>query len=221
MVLASSGTEEFFMYLPASFKEERVPVLHDAIRNIKLGTLITLGSEGIEASPLPMLVDPEPGPFGTLYGHLARANPQWKRAASEPEALVTFLGPNAYVTPSWYETKRETGKVVPTWNYITIHAYGSPRFIQDRDELLGIVTRLTNRHESERKQPWAVTDAPADYIDGMLKAIVGFALPITRLEGKWKLSQNRNAADIAGVRAGHAAEQGETAAALAEAMAEL
>jgi transcriptional regulator len=208
------------MYLPASFKEERVAVLHDAIRNIKLGTLVTLGSEGFEASPLPMLIDPETGPFGTLIGHLARANPQWKRAAAEPEALVTFLGPNGYVTPSWYKTKRETGKVVPTWNYITVHAYGTPRFIQDRDELLDIVTRLTTRHESARKDPWAVTDAPADYIDGMLKAIVGIALPITRLEGKWKLSQNRNPADIAGVREGTAAEPGDDAAALAAAMAD-
>jgi transcriptional regulator len=209
------------MYLPASFKEERVSVLHAAIRNIKIGTLITLGSEGLEASHLPMLIDPEPAPFGTLIGHLARANPQWKRAAAEPQALVTFLGPNAYVTPSWYETKRETGKVVPTWNYIAVHATGTPRFIQDRDELLGIVTRLTETHESERKAPWAVTDAPADYIEGMLKAIVGFALPITRLEGKWKLSQNRNAADIAGVRDGTAAEPGDKAAALAAAMADL
>ncbi len=209
------------MYLPASFKEERVPVLHAAIRGIKVGTLITLGSEGLEASPLPMLVDPEPAPFGTLYGHLARANPQWKRAAPTPEALVTFLGPNAYVTPSWYPAKREHGKVVPTWNYIAIQATGTPRWIEDRDELLGIVTRLTETHEGARKQPWAVTDAPADYIDGMLKAIVGFALPITRLEGKWKLSQNRNPADIAGVRAGTAAEPGDNAAALAAAMADL
>ena len=209
------------MYLPASFKEERVPVLHDAIRNIKVGTLITLGGEGLEASHLPMLIDPEPAPFGTLIGHLARANPQWKRAAAAPESLVTFLGPNAYVTPSWYETKRETGKVVPTWNYITVHATGTPRFIEDRDELLDIVTRLTKTHESARKAPWAVTDAPADYIEGMLKAIVGFALPITRLEGKWKLSQNRNPADIAGVREGTAAEPGDNAAALAAAMADL
>jgi transcriptional regulator len=209
------------MYLPASFKEDRVPVLHDAIRGIKVGTLITLGVEGLEASHLPMLVDPEPAPFGTLYGHLARANPQWKRAASTPEALVTFLGPNGYVTPSWYAAKRETGKVVPTWNYIAVHAYGTPRFIEDRDELLEIVTRLTTTHESPRAAPWAVTDAPADYIDGMLKAIVGFALPITRLEGKWKLSQNRNAADIAGVREGHKQEPGENAAALAAAMTDL
>jgi len=209
------------MYLPSSFKEERVPVLHDAIRHIKTGTLVTLGGEGLEASPLPMLIDAEPAPFGTLYGHLARANPQWKRAAASPEALVTFLGPNAYVTPAWYAAKREHGKVVPTWNYITVHAYGTPRWIEDREELRGIVTRLTDTHERDRAAPWSVTDAPADYIDGMLKAIVGFALPITRLEGKWKLSQNRNAADIAGVREGYAAEAGDNAAALAAAMGDL
>jgi transcriptional regulator len=209
------------MYLPSAFKEERVPVLHAAIRNIKVGTLITLGSEGLEASPLPMLIDAEPGPFGTLYGHLAKANPQWKRAAAAPPALVTFLGPNAYVTPSWYEAKRAHGKVVPTWNYITVQATGTPRWIEDRDELLGIVTRLTDTHEKDRADPWAVTDAPADYIDGMLKAIVGFALPIARLEGKWTLSQNRAPADLAGVREGYAAQAGETAAALAAAMADL
>ena len=207
------------MYLPAAFKEERVDVLHDAIRRIKVGTLVTMGVDGLEASHLPMLIDPEPAPYGTLVGHLARANPQWKRAAPAPEALVTFLGPNAYVTPSWYAAKREHGKVVPTWNYIAVHAYGTPRFIEDRDALLGIVTRLTDAHESGRKAPWAVTDAPADYIDGMLKAIVGVALPITRLEGKWKLSQNRSAADRAGVREGYVQEPGENAAAMAAAMA--
>jgi transcriptional regulator len=209
------------MYLPTAFKEERVPVLHDAIGRIKVGTLVTLGAQGLEASHLPMLIDPEPGPFGTLIGHIARGNPQWKRAAPEPEAMVTFLGPNGYVTPAWYETKRETGKVVPTWNYIAVHAYGTPRFIEDRDELLSIVTRLTQTHESGRTAPWAVTDAPADYIDGMLKAIVGVAIPLTRLEGKWKLSQNRNAADIAGVRAGLAQEPGDDAAAMAATMVDL
>jgi transcriptional regulator len=206
------------MYLPASFKEERVDVLHDAIRGIAVGTLVTLGSEGLEATHLPLLVDPAPGPFGTLRGHLARANPQWKRADAKVEALVTVLGPNAYVTPSWYPSKRETGKVVPTWNYIAVHAYGTPRFIEDREELRGIVSRLTETHERRRAEPWAVGDAPADYIEAMLKAIVGVELPIARLEGKWKLSQNKAAADIAGIRAGLAQEPGEAAADLVAAM---
>ena len=210
------------MYVPNHFKEDRVPELHAAIRQIRIGTLITNGADGLEASHIPMLIDPEPAPYGTLRGHIARGNGQWKRATAGGEALVTFLGPNAYISPSWYPAKQEHGKVVPTWNYIAIHATGVPRFFDDRAPLLDIVTRLTATHESERDGktpgPWAVTDAPADYIDGMLKAIIGFELPIAKLEGKWKLSQNRSAADIAGVRAGHAGEQGDDHAALVRAM---
>ncbi|HVT54287.1 MAG TPA: FMN-binding negative transcriptional regulator, partial [Dongiaceae bacterium] len=141
------------------------------------------------------------------------------------EALVTFLGPEAYVTPNWFASKRETGKVVPTWNYIAIHAYGPLHFFEDKAPLLDIVTRLTNLHEGKRAGknpgPWAVTDAPADYVDAMLKAIVGFELPIARLEGKWKLSQNKSAADIAGIREGLAAEGDADAAALARAMSDI
>jgi transcriptional regulator len=206
------------MYVPNHFKEDRVPELHAAIRAIRIGTLVTLGSEGMEASHIPLLIDPEPAPYGTLRGHIARSNGQWKRATAGGEALVTFLGPNAYVTPNWFPSKRETGKVVPTWNYIAIHASGPLRFFEDKAPLLDIVTRLTNTHEGKRAAPWAVTDAPADYIDTMLKAIVGFELPIARLEGKWKLSQNKSAADIAGIRDGLAAEQDEDAAALAAVM---
>jgi transcriptional regulator len=208
------------MYVPAHFNETRIPILHEAIRRIAVGTLVTLGSDGLEASHLPMLIDPEPAPLGTLRGHLARANPQWKRATGGAEALVTFLGPNAYVTPSWFATKRETGKVVPTWNYIAVHAAGRPRFFDDRADLLELVARLTGTHEGKRAAPWAVTDAPVDYIDAMLKAIIGFELPIARLEGKWKLSQNKSTADIAGVRDGLAAEPGEDAAALVREMPE-
>jgi transcriptional regulator len=208
------------MYVPNHFKEGRVPELHAMIRAIAIGTLITNGADGMEASHVPMLIDPEPGPYGTLRGHIARGNGQWKRLISGSEALVTFLGPDAYVTPSWFPSKRETGKVVPTWNYIAIHAYGPLHFFEDRAPLLDIVTRLTVAHEGKRQQPWAVTDAPADYIDAMLKAIVGFELPIARLEGKWKLSQNKSAADMAGIRAGLAAETEEDAAALARAMPE-
>jgi transcriptional regulator len=210
------------MYVPAHFDESRVPVLHDAMRRIGFGTLVTRwsdgGSDGLEASHIPLLVDPAPAPFGTLRGHIARANPQWKRADAGTPALVTLLGPDAYVTPSWFPSKRETGKVVPTWNYITVHATGPLRFFDDRAPLLDLVTRLTDAHEGRREKPWAVTDAPAAYIDAMLKAIVGFELPIARLEGKWKLSQNKSAADVAGIRDGLAAEPGEDAAALAEAM---
>jgi len=210
------------MYVPNHFKEDRVPELHAAIQHIGIGTLITNGPDGMEASHVPMLIDPEPGPYGTLRGHIARGNGQWKRAAAGGEALVTFLGPDAYITPNWFPSKRETGKVVPTWNYIAIHASGPLRFFEDKAPLLDIVTRLTALQEGKRPGknpgPWAVTDAPADYVDAMLKAIVGFELPIAKLEGKWKLSQNKSAADIAGVRDGLAAEPDEDAAALARTM---
>jgi transcriptional regulator len=208
------------MYLPKDFKEERVHVLHEAIRQARLGTLITLGPDGMEASHVPMLVDPEPAPFGTLKGHIARANPQWRRASSEVQALAIFLGPDAYITPAWYETKRQSGKVVPTWNYVAIHAYGPLTFYEDADRLLALVTELTETHEAGRAQPWAVSDAPKDFIAGMLKAIVGFELPIARLEGKWKMSQNRPAADRAGTIAGLTTEGDEKEVAVAEIVAE-
>ena len=188
------------MYVPPLFKEDRVDVLHDAIRSTGLATLITNTADGLIASHVPMLLDTAPAPYGTLIGHLARPNPQGRGAIGE--ALAIFQGPEAYITPSWYATKRETGKVVPTWNYVAIHAYGSVEFFDDRERLRDVVTRLTERQESPRAEPWAVTDAPDDFIDMMLKGIVGFALSITRLEGKWKMSQNRPAEDRAGVVAG-------------------
>jgi transcriptional regulator len=165
-----------------------------------LATLVTVTQDGLIASHLPMLLDADPAPYGTLVGHLARPNPQARGAIGE--ALAIFPGPEAYVTPSWYETKRATGKVVPTWNYVTIHAYGTVEFFNDPERLRDVVTRLTDRQEAPRAEPWAVTDAPADFIDVMLKGIVGFTLPISRLEGKWKMSQNRPAEDRAGVVAG-------------------
>lgn len=194
------------MYVPTHFKEDRIDVLHGMMRETALATLVTQGADGIEASHVPMLMDPEPAPFGTLRGHVARANPQWRDAKKQPavgiQSLAMFLGPNAYITPSWYATKKQTGKVVPTWNYVAIHAHGPVTFFEDRDRLLDIVTRLTGRHEGRREAPWAVSDAPADYIEAMLKAIVGFEMPIVKLEGKWKLGQNRSAEDFAGVREG-------------------
>jgi transcriptional regulator len=193
------------LYAAPHFKEDRLEILHETIRETGIATLVTHTSSGMVATHLPMLLDASEGPYGTLLGHVARANPQWRMAA-EGEALAIFLGPNAYVTPSWYATKQETGKVVPTWNYVAVHAYGPVRFFDDPDRLLGIVTRLTERHEAGRAQPWAVSDAPADFVRGMLKAIVGVALPIARLEASRKLSQNRPEADRAGVVAGLAGE---------------
>jgi transcriptional regulator len=188
------------MYVPPLFKEDRIDVLHDAIRSTGLATLITNTAGGLIASHVPMLLDTAPAPYGTLIGHLARPNPQARGAIGE--ALAIFQGPEAYITPSWYATKRENGKVVPTWNYVAIHAYGSVEFFNDRERLRDVVTRLTERQESLRSEPWAVTDAPDDFVDMMLKGIVGFAMPITRLEGKWKMSQNRPAEDRSGVVAG-------------------
>jgi transcriptional regulator len=190
------------MYLPDHFAEPRLEVLHEAIRRSGLATLVSAGTGGLDASHVPLLIESTPAPLGRLLGHVARANPQWQATSAESEALAIFLGPDAYVTPSWYQTKRETGQVVPTWNYVAIHAHGRIRFFQERDRLLDLVTRLTDRQEAPRKAPWKVSDAPAAYLDGMLRRIVGVELTITRLEGKWKASQNRNPADRRGVAEG-------------------
>jgi transcriptional regulator len=158
------------MYVPAHFAEDRIPVLHEAIRGFGLATLVTNTSSGLIASHLPILLSPEPAPHGTLIGHLARPNPQTRDVIGE--ALMIFQGTDGYMTPSYYATKRETGKVVPTWNYISIHAYGTLRFIDDPARKLEIVTDLTNLHEGKRAAPWAVSDAPADFVQGMLNGIV-------------------------------------------------
>jgi transcriptional regulator len=207
------------MYLPSQFTETRPERLREVLSSAGLVTLVTMTDEGMEASHIPLFYHPEPAadgsaPHGTLYGHLAKGNPQWRRFRNDVDALAIFQGSDAYITPSWYETKRESGKVVPTWNYVAVHAYGRLRAFDDREQLLQLVTRLTQKQEKPRPQPWAVTDAPADYIDAMLKGIVGLALPISRLEGKWKMSQNRNAADQAGVIAGLRAEGKEEIAAI-------
>ncbi len=206
------------MHVPSHFKEARVPVLHDAIRRAGLATLVTVGPGGLDASHVPMLVDPEPAPFGTLYGHIARANPQWRGAGPDLEALAIFQGPDAYITPAWYPTKRSTGQVVPTWNYVAIHAHGRVRFFDARDRLRTLVTKLTEAREAGRVEPWAVSDAPEGYIRAQLEAIIGFELPIARLEGKWKMSQNRPAEDRAGAIDGLVREGGEAEAAVAEIM---
>ncbi len=187
------------MYIPQHFNEDRIDVLHDAIRRSGLATLVSMTADGLIASHVPLLLDPEPAPYGTLIGHFARPNPHGRVTDPNVQTLAIFQGPDAYITPSWYATKQETGKVVPTWNYTAIHAYGTLESFDDPDRLLDIVTRLTDRQEAGRAKPWAVSDAPADYVQGMLKGIVGIALPIVRLEGKVKMSQNRPPADRAGV----------------------
>lgn len=191
------------MYVPPAFREDRTDVLHAAIRAARLPVLVGTGPDGLIASHIPMLLDPTAGPLGTLYGHFARANPH---AQTTGEAVAIFQGPEAYITPSWYATKRETEKVVPTWNYVAVHAAGTLEWFTDPDRLLDLVTRLTEHHEGGRETPWAVSDAPADFVAGMLKAIIGFAMPITKLEGKWKMSQNRPPADRQGVIDGLSAD---------------
>ncbi|TFY89505.1 FMN-binding negative transcriptional regulator [Pseudomonas kairouanensis] len=193
------------MYTPRAFALDDVPELHHLIQHTRLAQLVTFGEQGLLASHLPMLLNPDEGLNGTLYGHLAKANPQWRDLQNGSEALVIFAGAEAYVSPAFYPSKAEHGKVVPTWNYLAVHAYGTAEVFTDAERLLTLVSALTDRHEGSRPQPWKVSDAPADYMDSMLKAIVGFALPMARLIGKRKLSQNRSPADIAGVREGLAA----------------
>ncbi len=206
------------MYTPAAFTQEDPHELFELIDSSRLAILVTHGAQGLQASHLPFLLKRDEGPNGTLYGHLARANPHWRDLAAGSEGLVIFQGPEAYVSPSFYPSKAEHGKVVPTWNYLAVHAYCQAQVFEDPERLLALVSQLADRHEAGRERPWSVGDAPADYIAGMLRAIVGFALPITRLEGKWKLSQNRSAADIAGVRDGLAGSAVETENALAARM---
>lgn len=187
------------MYMPAHFQEDRVEVLHALIREHPLAALVTLGADGLFASHIPLEIDPEPAPFGTLRGHVARGNPQWRDFRPDTEGLAIFQGPASYVSPSWYATKRETGKVVPTWNYAVVHARG-PLVIHDDPAWLGaLVRRLTAGRERRFAQPWQVEDAPAEFIERQLKAIVGLEIPLARLEGKWKMSQNRPPADRDGV----------------------
>ncbi len=196
------------MYIPTQFRIEHLPEIHAVIRAARLANLVTMGPNGLIATPLPVMLDDSEGECGTLYAHVAKANPQWRTGGQE--ALVMFMGPDAYVTPSWYVTKQINGKVVPTWNYVAVHAYGPVEFFEDADRLLNLVTRLTNHHEAPRAQPWAVSDAPAPFIQSQLKGIVGVRIPITRLEGKQKMSQNRTPEDRAGVKHALAASESAT-----------
>jgi transcriptional regulator len=190
------------MYEVEAFREQPVELLHALIQAHPLATLVAVTGEGLEANHLPLLIDPEPAPYGTLRGHVARANPLWRTIQAETEVLAVFQGPQGYITPSWYPTKAQTGKVVPTWNYAVVHAHGTLRIYHDTEWLRNLVTRLTASQESPRDKPWLVADAPPDYVDIMLKAIVGIEIPVTRLQGKWKLSQNRLPQDRDGVIAG-------------------
>jgi transcriptional regulator len=190
------------MYTPKPNEETRVDVMHALVRAHPLGTWTLLGADDLLTNHVPFLLDAGRGPYGTLVGHVARANPVWRSPPTAVRSVVSFQGPQAYVTPSWYASKREHGKTVPTWNYAVVHARGLPTFIEDRAWLLAHVSRLTDAHEAAEPAPWSVADAPAEYTERMLGAIVGVEIPIERLLGKWKTSQNRTHADKVGVVAG-------------------
>ncbi|TXN05204.1 FMN-binding negative transcriptional regulator [Methylobacterium sp. WL64] len=204
------------MYQPPHFRDDTRTAQHGLIRTYPLGLLITGGADGLIANLIPFLLD-ETGTHGTLRAHLARANPQWQALAEAQDCLVVFQGPQSYVTPAWYASKREHGRVVPTWNYATVHVWGRARVIEDADWLRRQIADLTALRETPRAAPWAVDDAPAPFVAAQMRAIVGIEIPIARIEGKWKMSQNRPEADRAGVIAGMRAD-GE--AALAEIVAE-
>ena len=187
------------MYMPAHYEETRPEVLHALVRSHPLATWVVQGADGLSVDHVPFLLDPSRGAHGTLIGHVARANPVWQRLGA---SVAVFQGAQAYISPSWYPSKQAHGKAVPTWNYAVVHAHGTPRAIESRDELLAIVTRLTHTHEAGSAVPWAVSDAPADYIDRLLKAIVGIELPIERLVGKWKVNQHASLPDRLGTVAG-------------------
>jgi transcriptional regulator len=183
------------MYLPKLFEEQRVEELHDLIRSYPFGTLVSLGENGLQANHLPFLIESTPQPFGTLCAHVARANPVWQNLGTNRDVLAIFQGPHSYISPSWYITKNETGMVVPTWNYAVVHAHGRLEAIEDAAWLRDFVDKLTSSQEARRPEPWNVSDAPDQYIENQLGAIVGLKLNITRLVGKWKMSQNRPAYD--------------------------
>lgn len=204
------------MYVPSTFSETRAEILQQLIREYPLGALVTLGSEGLSANHIPFEIDPEPAPFGTLRGHVARADPLWRDLSPDVEPLAIFQGPRAYITPSWYPSGKEGGKVVPTYNYIVVHAYGPMRVIEDREWLRDLLERLTNQYEAGRQEPWRLADAPGDFLEKLLPQIVGIEIPITRLVGKWKVSQNRSPEDRAGVVEGLGEAGGSDASAMAE-----
>jgi transcriptional regulator len=190
------------MYTPKHFEEPDITVLHALIRSHPLGTWVTQAEGRMVVNHIPFLVDSTRGAYGTLIVHVARANPIWRSFNSETASVVIFQGPQTYITPSWYPTKHAHGKAVPTWNYAVVHAHGAPCATEDRDWLLKHVSELSDLHESERAVPWSVTDAPADYVEAQLKAIVGVQIPISTLVGKWKTSQNRSLPDKLGTIAG-------------------
>jgi transcriptional regulator len=181
------------MYIPSHFEQPNIKNLHELIRSRPLATLVTIDSQGINANHIPLHLSTDPEPFGTLRGHVARANPIWRDLDTSIDVLAIFHGPEAYISPSWYATKQATGKVVPTWNYTVVHAYGSLRIIDDAAWIRTQLEALTNHNEAAFPEPWTIDDAPFDFTEKLVDAIVGIEMVITRLAGKWKVSQNQPA----------------------------
>jgi transcriptional regulator len=205
------------MYLPSHFEETRPEVLDALLQAHPLGLLVTTDAQGAPvANPIPFMRMPDRGPLGTLVGHVARANPVWQQRAGAPEALVVFQGPDGYISPNGYASKAEHGKVVPTWNYAVVQARGPLVVLDDAAATHALVSQLTRRHEATQQRPWAVSDAPDDYIAAMLRAIVCIEIPLTALVGKYKLSQNRSGADRAGLVTALQADQAPAAHTLAQ-----
>ncbi len=204
------------MYTPRAFREDDIGALRAAMRRIGAAAIVGRGPDGLVATHAPVEIVAEPEPLGTIRCHFARANPHAGSIASGGELLLVFQGPQGYVTPNWYPSKRASGEVVPTWNYVAIHAYGTARTFDDPALLKAHLAALTDGFESGRPEPWGIDDAPADFVDGMVRAIVGIEIAVTRVEGKWKMSQNRPADDAAGVAAGFRAQGDDALAALVE-----
>ena len=190
------------MYIAKHFEETRVEVMHELIRSRPLASLVTLSSSGLNANHIPLYLSDSPAPYGSLRGHVARANSILEDLNKEGESLAIFHGPDTYITPSWYPTKQETGKVVPTWNYAVVHAYGVLRVVDDAQWLRAQLESLTAHNEADFAQPWAVSDAPEEHVTRLMGSIIGVEMVITRLLGKWKVSQNQPAQNQAGVVAG-------------------
>ena len=203
-------------YLPPHFEENDTDVLHALVRDFPLATWVVQSRGELLVNHIPMLLDADRGEHGTLLGHVARANPVWQALAEGATSVAVFTGPQAYISPNWYPSKHAHGKEVPTWNYATVHAHGVPQAFEDSARLLDVLSRLTQTHEARQALPWQVSHAPADYIDKLLRAIVGIEIPVLRWVGKWKVSQNRAPAEQRGVVAGLSGQDNQTAAQMAQ-----
>lgn len=187
------------MYIPSHFEEPRIEVMHDLIQTRPLATVITLSSGGIDANHIPLHLSDTEGRLGVLRGHVARANSMRHELIQDVEALAVFHGPDSYISPSWYPAKQEHGRVIPTWNYAVVHAYGTLKIVDDPVWLMEHLQALTTKHEMAFPEPWAVSDAPGDFIEKLLENIIGIEIAITRLKGKWKASQNQSLKNQLGI----------------------